>query len=112
MARGPRFWALGVDSWPRGGALEGVWDPQKIIKTYLSIGAQTAPTTSGASRDGGRVPFALSSLGEGRPLLGPISAASRRHVFDTHVEAEVNTIRPQSLPKAGYLQAVWPGFWG
>jgi hypothetical protein len=29
MARGPRFWALGVDSGPREGAFEGILDPQK-----------------------------------------------------------------------------------
>ncbi len=29
MARGPRFWALGVDSGPRGGAFEGALDPPK-----------------------------------------------------------------------------------
>ncbi len=33
MARGLRFWALGVDSGPRGGAFEGILDPPKIIKT-------------------------------------------------------------------------------
>jgi hypothetical protein len=27
MARGLRFWALGVDSGPRGGAFEGILDP-------------------------------------------------------------------------------------
>ncbi len=32
VARGPRFWALGVDSGPRGVAFEGIWDPPKIIK--------------------------------------------------------------------------------
>ncbi len=31
MARGPRFWAQGVDSGPRGGAFEGILDPQPII---------------------------------------------------------------------------------
>ncbi len=35
MARGPRFWALGVDSGPRGGAFEGIMDPQKIIKNIF-----------------------------------------------------------------------------
>ncbi len=41
MARGPRFWALGVDSGPRGGAFEGVWDPPKTIKnTCIFISAQ------------------------------------------------------------------------
>ena len=29
MARGLRFWALGVDSGPREGAFEGIWDPTK-----------------------------------------------------------------------------------
>ncbi len=42
MARGPRFWALGVDSGPRGGAFEGILDP-KIIEHIFFIGAQTAP---------------------------------------------------------------------
>ncbi len=32
MARGLRFWALGVDSGPRGGAFEGISDPPKIIQ--------------------------------------------------------------------------------
>ncbi len=31
MARGLRFWALGVDSGPRGGAVEGILDPQILI---------------------------------------------------------------------------------
>jgi hypothetical protein len=36
MARGLRVWALGVDSGPRGGAVEGIVDPPKMIKNiYL-----------------------------------------------------------------------------
>ena len=31
MARGPRLWALGVDSGPRGEASEGILDPPTII---------------------------------------------------------------------------------
>ncbi len=32
MARGgPRFWALGVDSGPRGGAFEGILDPLNSV---------------------------------------------------------------------------------
>ncbi len=59
MARGPPFWALGLDSGPREGAFEGMLDPPEIIKHIDSywcpngallapywrpIGAQTAPT--------------------------------------------------------------------
>ncbi len=29
MARGPRFWPLGVDSGPRGWAFEGILDPSQ-----------------------------------------------------------------------------------
>ncbi len=32
FVRGPRFWALGLDSGPRGGAFEGVWDPRNKNK--------------------------------------------------------------------------------
>ncbi len=32
MARGPRFWALGVDFGPRGGAFEGIVDPKNNNK--------------------------------------------------------------------------------
>ncbi len=36
MARGPRFGAQGFDSGPRGGAFEGILDPQQIIENmYL-----------------------------------------------------------------------------
>ena len=45
---GPRFRALGVDSGPRGGAFEGVLDPQAIITNiYIFISAQRAPTQRG-----------------------------------------------------------------
>ncbi len=45
MARGPRFWALGVDSGPRGGAFKGILDPPTSFKKQrFFIGAQTAPT--------------------------------------------------------------------
>ena len=37
MARGPRFWALGVDSGPRGGAFEGILDPPKNNNIYIYI---------------------------------------------------------------------------
>ncbi len=48
MAGGPRFWALGVDSGPRGGAFEGVVGPPRNNAKYMYfIGAQTAPTSSG-----------------------------------------------------------------
>ena len=36
FVRGPRFWALGVDSGPRGGAFEGVLDPRKN-KIYIFL---------------------------------------------------------------------------
>ena len=42
MARGPRFWALGVDSGPRGGAFEVIVDPPKSQIIYSFIGAQMA----------------------------------------------------------------------
>ncbi len=32
MGRGLRFWALGVDSGPRGGACEGILDPRFFFK--------------------------------------------------------------------------------
>ncbi len=41
MARGPRFWALGIDPGPRGGAFEGMLNPQQIITNIFFIGAQT-----------------------------------------------------------------------
>ena len=37
MARGPRFWALGVDCGPRGGAFEGILDPPKNNKKYMYL---------------------------------------------------------------------------
>jgi hypothetical protein len=37
MARGLRFWALGVDSGPRGGAFEGILDPPKLYKIYFLL---------------------------------------------------------------------------
>ncbi len=48
MAWGPRFWALWGDSGPRGGVFEGILDPTKYSKTYIFIGAQTAPTSGRA----------------------------------------------------------------
>ncbi len=37
MAGGPRFWALGVDSGPRGGAFEGFLDPKIILKKNILV---------------------------------------------------------------------------
>ncbi len=37
MARGPRFWALGVDSGPRGGACEGILDPKNNEKLVFLL---------------------------------------------------------------------------
>jgi hypothetical protein len=36
MARGLRFWALGIDSGTRGNAFEGILDPQNN-KTYVFL---------------------------------------------------------------------------
>ncbi len=44
MPRGPRFWPLGVDYGPRGGAFEGFVDPKNNEKHMFFIGAQTVPT--------------------------------------------------------------------
>ena len=66
MARGPRFWALGVESGPRGGGFEGLLDLQHT-NTFRFIDAQTAPTVlrsvSGRLSGPGAFPF--------RPQDGP-----------------------------------------
>ncbi len=46
MARGLPFWALGVDTGPRGRAFEWILDPRTNTK-YICIGAQTAPRVGG-----------------------------------------------------------------
>ncbi len=49
MARGPRFWALGVDSGPRGGAFEG------IVAVFVVWAAPGGSTT--IQKCGGRNPL-------------------------------------------------------
>ena len=79
MARGPRFWALGIDSGPRGGAFEGIVDPQNN-KKYMLIGAQTAPTLRVANRsptrpsNPGLKSSALQRKNEGFPGSGGLES--------------------------------------
>ncbi len=98
MARGPRFWALGVDSGPRGGAVEGILDPNNN-KTNIFISAQTAPTTVIERKNGFCLFVALSP------------APSRKSVRDPSFYSRAKPLAKLNTLLSGPLAILISGFW-
>ncbi len=77
MAQGPRFWALGVDAGPRGGAFEVALDPQNNKKRIFVLVPKWASTVSSIEQP--KVPGSQAFPGTGCVLIP--SAPGSRHTY-------------------------------